>query len=246
MLNTIKPTAEASHSSQINSVPELLWILEKKVRGDWMMFRGQSKNWPLLPGIGRYPRIVKTYENWPVLHEHLLERFLRLGHPHLTGHAITGTNIWVLAQHFGLPTRLLDTSTNPLKALFFSVNEPQHDKDDGVLWLFAYNSYREDLHESHRQYWDTELVPFLPAQLNARLTSQEGSFISYPLPKNTSPLVPLNKLEQKVIRFARLIVPAKAKPHLRNELSTLGIQFRLLFPDLDGVARSIKMTELEF
>ena len=31
--------------------------------------------------------------------------------------------LMALAQHYGLPTRLLDWSTNPLKAAFFAVNE---------------------------------------------------------------------------------------------------------------------------
>ena len=228
---------------KVASVRSLLTLLEKSTDGQ--MFRGQTRDWPLLPRIGRYPEIVKGYDDWRGFHDHIIYRFLRLGHPYLAGLRTEGTDAWVLGQHHGLPTRLLDTTTNPLKALFFAVNDPADDASDGMLWIFSYTGWREVLVEEHRSFWDKELVPFLPAQLNPRLMAQEGSFISYPLPKNRKPLTPREGLDQEDVSLSKLIVPASAKSILRRELSVLGVQFRLLFPDLDGVARSIRLDELE-
>ena len=209
------------------------------------MFRGQSRDWPLLPSIGRYSADVHGYEDWSGFHDSLIYQFLRLGHPYLTGYPTSGAESWVLAQHYGLPTRLLDTSTNPLKALFFAVNHPADDAHDRVLWVFSYTGWREDLTEGQRDHWDKQLIPFLPAQINPRLTAQEGSFISYPLPNNCKPLNPVDAIKQDDLTLLKVVVPAAAKATLRRELALLGIQFRLLFPDLDGVARSIRLTELE-
>jgi len=228
---------------KVASVRSLLELLEKF--DDLQMFRGQTRDWPLLPSIGRYTEIVKGYEDWRGFHDDIIYQFLRLGHPYLAGLPTKGTEAWVLGQHHGLPTRLLDTTTNPLKALFFAVNNPADDASDGVLWVFSYTGWREDLAEEHRSFWDKELVPFLPAQLSPRLTAQEGSFISYPLPKNRKPLTPMEKLGQDDVSLSKLVVPASAKALLRRELSVLGVQFRLLFPDLDGVARSIRLDHLE-
>jgi hypothetical protein len=150
---------------------------------------------------------------------------------------------WVVAQHHGLPTRLLDTTTNPLKALFFAVNHPAEDSHDGVLWVVSYSGWWDDLDEALAAC-KNELVPFLPAQLTPRLTAQEGAFISYPLPNNCKPLRPMERFKQKDISLVKLVVPRTKKAALRVELDTLGIQFRLLFPDLEGVARSIKLTGL--
>lgn len=230
---------------RIASVRQLLEVLEDHTFPDLRMFRGQARDWVLLPSIGRYPAVVRGYEDWRAFHDHIIYQFLRLGHPYLTGYRTTGAESWVLGQHHGLPTRLLDTTTNALKALFFSVNHPAEDAHDGVLWVFSYTGWREELDEKYRPFWDNTLVPFLPAQLNPRLTAQEGSFISYPLPKNRKRLKPMDKFKQDELSLLKLVVPAAAKATLRHELALLGVQFRLLFPDLDGVARSIRLTELE-
>ena len=229
---------------QVASVRNLLESFEKS-DDELQMYRGQTRDWPLLPSIGRYLATVSGYDDWRGFHDDIIYEFLRLGHPYLAGLPTKGAESWVLGQHHGLPTRLLDTTTNPLKALFFAVNHPADDAHDGVVWIFSYTRWREDLGEEHKSFWDKELVPFLPAQLNPRLTAQEGSFISYPLPKNRKPLTPINKLNQDDVSLSKLIIPAAAKAKLRRELQVLGVQYRLLFPDLDGVARSIKLTKLE-
>lgn len=48
----------------------------------------------------------------------------------------------VRAQHYGLPTRLLDVSLNPLVALYFACNEMEHHNVDGVVQLLDFNDDR--------------------------------------------------------------------------------------------------------
>ena len=47
----------------------------------------------------------------------------------------------VRAQHYGLPTRLLDVSLNPLVALYFACNDKDHHEESGVVQIF---SFKED------------------------------------------------------------------------------------------------------
>lgn len=228
---------------KIETIQNLLQILTET--DALTMFRGQTRNWPLLPSIARLQKVVDGYGDWRNFHDKIINNFLRLGYPYLLEQHSNGTDSWIMGQHYNLPTLLLDTSTNPLKALFFSVNIPSDDKYDGVFYIIEYNSWREDLDEKHINFWDNDLVPFLPKQLNSRLTAQEGAFISYPLPENSEPLVPMDKIKVEDPKFLKVTIPASAKPRLRWELSSLGIQYRLLFPDLDGVARGISLSLLE-
>jgi FRG domain len=117
---------------KVRSIAELL----SAVSGydDRTMFRGQPKNWPLIPTIARLHKYVGGFDNWQVFHDHVLERFRRYGRPHLNQPPRTEIEWLVHAQHHGLPTRLLDWTTNPLKALFFGVDDPYHDRYDGVFW----------------------------------------------------------------------------------------------------------------
>ncbi|CDZ59623.1 FRG domain-containing protein [Neorhizobium galegae] len=48
----------------------------------------------------------------------------------------------VRAQHYSLPTRLLDVSLNPLVGLYFACNEVEHHGKDGVVQIFDFDSDR--------------------------------------------------------------------------------------------------------
>jgi FRG domain len=214
-----------------------------------LMFRGQGQDWPLLPAIGRYP--VGNYAaNWQSFHDDIIARFLRFGAPFFKTYPTSDMEKWVFAQHHGLPTRLLDTGLNPLKAMHFAVGNPKDDNVSGSFWIFQYDGWREELDDAHRKYWDVEITPFLPAQIHPRLTAQEGAFICYPLPKHSEPLPPLDALPSEMeggeyLYCHKYLVPAGAKSDIRREITSLGARHSLLFPDLDGVAREITLDLLE-
>lgn len=207
------------------------------------MFRGQLKDWPLIPTIARLHKYVRGFDNWQVFHRHVLERFRRYGRPHLDELHRTEIEWLVHAQHHGLPTRLLDWTTNPLKALFFAVDDPYDDRHDGVLWKLIPDGWWEDFTTENQQAWDGRLAAFFPEHLNTRLIAQEGCFLSFPLPENRRPFRPLTEAPcaYAVEKISCFIIPRSAKSALRRELALLGVNHRSLFPDLDGVAKSVRL-----
>lgn len=208
--------------------------------GERTMFRGQVKGWSLLPSIGRLHKCLAGYEDWEIFHQDVLEQFQRNGRPHFKEKPLSDVELLIHAQHHGLPTRLLDWSTNPAKALFFAVNDPQYDSEDGVLWMLEPQGWWEQVTETTRQHWDLELAALFPEHLNERLIAQQGCFLSFPMPRHCDEIVPLESSSTGFESLVGFQVPAKNKALLRNQLRLFGIDHGTMFPGLDGVARSIR------
>jgi len=232
----------------VTSAVDVLQVLEQL--DDYVFFRGHGNaSWPLLPSIGRTYSIagnesllVEGYEDWKTLESDLLERFCKYSLPFLQERPSKKLEWLVLAQHHGLPTRLLDWNSNPLKALFFAVENPTQ-KTDGAVWAFAPDGWWTDLSKVESEIDESEYVyPWLPDHSNARIAAQEGCFTIFPLPSNTRPLLPLNAAgAHKFVGFAeKWVIPAASKARLRIELTKLGITHQTLFPGLDGLATRIR------
>ena len=83
-----------------------------------IFYRGESKNYgKTIPGIFRSDNDLKN--------EHRLFRELELRYPNVFDNAKSTIDKLAIMQHYGLPTRLLDFTTNPLLALYMAI-----DKDD--------------------------------------------------------------------------------------------------------------------
>ena len=116
----------------------------------FLVFRGQRNiAWPANPGIIREPKKLLS-------HERELVRELVSVHPQEFKDDTGMFDRLVRMQHFGLPTRLLDVTINPLVALYFATEPFGSRKNfaDGVVNLYEVPLER-------RKYYDSDAVSCL-------------------------------------------------------------------------------------
>ena len=139
---------------------------------------------------------------------------------------VTNWELLALAQHHGLPTRLLDWSRNPMVAAFFAV-EDSHDRDS-LIYAFHNNKFI-NTDTNADPFKAASISKFIPNHITTRITAQMGVFTIHPDPRE--------QLESEDIH--RWVIPNSCRKEMKQTLHKYGINRASLFPDLDGLAKFI-------
>lgn len=199
------------------------------------LYRGVSNTThQLIPSIAR--GIKKEF--LPGLEIGTLKKFKTMAIPYLNNFPANDWEWMMLAQHHGVPTRLLDWTTNPLVALYFAcVDKENADKDGAVYRRTGDEALRLDEAASPASPFKVEKVYYIfPSHISPRITSQSGAFTISANPTEPLPDLPDDEWNTNDI----IVVKTNAKSKILNQLNYLNINAATLFPGMDGIAQYIK------
>jgi hypothetical protein len=206
---------------------EFLSFLDQRMHSRWI-FRGQaSQAWDLQPSAGR----AAGYH--PVFEERLFRAFKKDARLHM--HLVEASDWdWLaLGQHFGLPTRLLDWSTNPMVACFFALMDETREKENAIVYAYPLDEKQIVDPATWPSPFEIEKVGFLfPSSLAPRISSQRGLFSVHPRPNQ--PWCP-NELEEN-----RFVIPAEFRFTFQRKLFRMGVDAAHIWANLEGVCGSLK------
>ena len=230
-------------STYVELIQNLKESNEKLGNNAELLFRGQSVDKPLVPKLGRLNLRIKTDSKLKT--ERLILAEFRRGILPLS--EFQPENNWdllALAQHHGLPTRLLDWSYSALIALWFAVEKTATIEDrktvDGVVWVLAAHveDFRTDTTKADPLNNKITKV-FRPTVISRRISAQSGVFTVHKiLDDNRIIKFERNKIFQN--KLTKVSLRGADFPKIRKQLSMLGIHYASVFPDLDGFCRNLE------
>jgi len=189
-------------------------------------------------------------------------------------------NQYILMQHYGLKTRLLDWTESALTALFFAVSDANN---NGKVWILSplrLNEYTiekisgkrlpamcipNDLKEKNKLintqtdqfninelcrrylYLDFESyqnevlgntyypLAIYPNILDERMAIQQSCFTIFGNKVNG-----LLSGDYKNNYLENIVIDAKSKRSIKEELKWLGVSYKTIYPDLGGICKSIE------
>jgi hypothetical protein len=235
----------------VSSVVQYLEVIQNfdEVHISQWFYRGiKDKNFHLTPSLFRCK--LPDLTDWKDYESYLLSTFKKEGAPYFSVKPETEIDLISIAQHHGLPTRLLDWTVKPLIALFFATEDGSNSKKDGCVWCFGFPSsnncwleatrsdIRKDLLKISEKYSENSPIIF-PKHISPRIVNQGGCFTIHNLPDGRNEFTPLDEDDEFFGFFDKIIIPETAKEKIQNELFDIGIHYSALFPDLDGLTKKI-------
>lgn len=230
---------------------------------DWAVYRGSANvDWPLLTSLDRLGGVDQPHAK-ARLEEHILRTFIRYSRPYVEYPVSNEWELLVIAQHHGVPTRLLDWSYSPFVAAHFATLEPCPGIDR-IVWRLDWKRVHEhfdfaplaflieDLDEvlrgkGHESAWDLFRAEhrerafaclFDPPAVDTRLVAQSAAFtLCSDKTQSFDRFLDGCGLSSALTRY---VIPAAQVDFVRDQLDLCGIDERKIFPDLGGIAAQVR------
>ncbi len=197
------------------------------------------------------------------LEKHLLRNFRKYAHRDV----VERDSLWhwlSVAQHHGLPTRLMDWTYSPFVAMHFALANLEKYDCDGVIWAVNYLKTHYILPDKLKCALDLEGANVFTVGMLSQLiqsVSELAQVASFPFALFFEPPSIDDRIVNQFALFSimsdptarmddwlasypdiwrRIIIPADLKWELRDKLDQANVTERVLFPGLDGLSSWLK------
>ena len=198
------------------------------------------------------------------IERHLLRNFIKYAEERPDARHDSVWHWLALAQHHGLPSRMLDWTYSPLVALHFVTEAPGAFDEDGVVWCVDYHGAKTSLPSRLRDVLEREASDVFTPELLAdavqsldelRAVSDQPALLFLEPPSLDQRIVTQYALfsllthaeadmQQWVERHAelckRVVIPSAIKWEIRDKLDQANVTERVLYPGLDGLCRWLR------
>jgi hypothetical protein len=159
-------------------------------------------------------------------------------------------SVLALAQHYGVPTRLLDWTRHPYVAAYFAAADALGHPHDGRMAVWAFNHEVMDK-EQYSWLWDRIRMVTAPAADIPNLFAQQGLFMllrekkfrlsaHFRAPAYDREIHRLISFDRDTEVFFKFTLPVSQAKELARLLAALGIDASTVFPGYAGVARAMR------
>jgi hypothetical protein len=194
------------------------------------------------------------------LERHLVRNFRKYAYMEGGEHP-SNWNLLALAQHHGLPTRLLDWTYSPYVALHFVTDDVERAHFDGVIWCIDYTKTNlllptdllAGLRREEADAFSTEMLDEVAGTLETFEELAADPFLVFFEPPSLGPRIVNQFALFSVLSdaqtqldtwlaahpecYRKIVIPKDLKWEIRDKLDQANVNERVLFPGLDGLCR---------
>lgn len=218
---------------------------------EFSLSRGQCGDYPLLPsalrkdasGNRKYPK--RSIRNF--LTNFKINSYQYMNSPWDIKNDIE----WMLhAQHFGLPTKLMDFTTSHITSLLFAVEKSFQTDSQSDAVVYFLNPLELNLKNMQQKTilnisdstdiksegYDGPIV-VQGRRINNRVNAQKGLFVLFQ--DDDKPL----EVTSDESTLKKIVIPGEATKEILSSLFTMGISFTHIYPELSSVSKDILLQQ---
>ncbi len=234
---------------EVSSLQEFIDILDK-IPTNYILSRGQTDDFDLLPSsLRKDKKGNRLYSKTTIrkfLDDFKLNSLIYIDN----SYDVKSDYDWMLyAQHYGVPTNLLDFTFSHIISLMFSVEKAfDYDDDDtenSVVWfLDPYDLNNLSIHRSEiiNLSIDSGIqldnyekpVAVCANKNNCRINAQNGLFVYFQDDSDS-----LNEVLCDKKALIKVKIPHNATKRIIKNLFLLGLRFNSLYPELTSISKDI-------